>query len=631
MITEYIFKKLLDAALDKGKKTLANSERSLVTVRKDMEEAISRHLISVKNWASEISFADLHKAKDTKKVFIQLDLFVYPRRKKFSVTAPIKSIPLKSIFKSKKRHFIILGPPGAGKTTSMKFICHKVIFDGRFYSKRISFPILIKFRDLNSVAENSPSSLVIDRIYNILGLVIDFPPELSLAETVEGREYLKKMVVLNVLDELKVLLVLEGLDELGSAERREDVLEEIRDLALNLEQATIVLTSRTGDFVYSIDNTAEFEISPLTPQQISKFSNKWLANKQVASEFLTQVNSSPFYDTTIRPLILAHLCAIFEREGRIPAKPKTVYRKIVNLQLEEWDLQRSVSRVSKYAKFEPDRKFEFLSDLAYKLTISKGGAIFSRDDLLRVYKEIYDDYGLKYNEAKQVATEIETHNGLLLQTSYTEFEFAHKSLQEYLAAEYLVRLPSIPSEPSELFKLPNELAIAVSISSKPSVYFTELVLQRLLHNDLNSAFLHTFLNRLISEKPDFSKSVRLGFAVLALHSAIMAAGQGLRGRLGRMMERGSAAETVSDYDADELFGMSYSMSSTFKVLYQLIPLEETLETIGTCYKYDGQTSLLIGGWVDMFLKQKDIEQLDLFNLPESLLILPDLVSPPRRA
>ncbi len=45
--------------------------------------------------------------------------------------------------------------------------------------------------------------------------------------------------------------------------------------------------------------------------------------------FTEQIKKSPFADTAIRPLTIAHLCAIFERAGRIPDKPKTFYRKIV--------------------------------------------------------------------------------------------------------------------------------------------------------------------------------------------------------------------------------------------------------------------------------------------------------------
>ena len=45
------------------------------------------------------------------------------------------------------------------------------------------------------------------------------------------------------------------------------------------------------------------------------------------------------------------------------------------------DEQKNVKRLSKYSGFETDRKFEFLSNLAYVLTISSSNVIFSKYDL----------------------------------------------------------------------------------------------------------------------------------------------------------------------------------------------------------------------------------------------------------
>jgi hypothetical protein len=144
--------------------------------------------------------------------------------------------------------------------------------------------------------------------------------------------------------------------------------------------------------------------------------------------------------------------------------------------------------------------------------------VFSTKDLLNAYKEIYYDYDLVAKEARQVVNELETHTGLLLQSGYEQFEFAHKSLQEYLTAEYLVKLPSIPSSRRVLSKIPNELAIAVTISSRPSEYFSELVIYRLLKQKLSVDFVKTFLSRLLLEKPDFNTSTRLGLSLVLLYT-----------------------------------------------------------------------------------------------------------------
>jgi hypothetical protein len=518
MIKEYVIKKALDVSFDIARKLLKESGTKLLTSEDDFEESISYHLRSVKNWSGEVSFNDLKTPKATTDIFIDLDLFVYPRRVRIHPAELVESIPLKNIFEYSNRHLVLLGLPGAGKTTSMKFLCQALFYNEEFYTDRFSFPILIKLRDLNNVKTTTDSAILVDQIYNLLGLKLDLPQELLKPDATAERKWLREKLVINVLDSLNVLLILDGFDEIVDIRRRDEVIQDVRNLATHLNNSTMVITSRTGDFVYRINNAVQFEFCPLSREQIRRFAIKWLNNEPRASDFIAKIYDSPFADTAIRPLTLAHLCAIYERIGKIPDKPKTIYKKIVNLLLEDWDQQRSVKRQSRYAHFEVDRKFDFLCHLAYILTTTLQKTVFTERDLLKVYKEIFRNYDLVGHEAQQVVCELETHTGLFLQSGFDQFEFAHKSLQEYLSSEYLVKLPSIPRNRKTLSELPNELAIAVTISSSPSDYFCELVLNRLRGQALSEDFVKAFLSRLLLEKPDFNSNTRLGLSLIILYS-----------------------------------------------------------------------------------------------------------------
>ena len=70
---------------------------------------------------------------------------------------------------------------------------------------------------------------------------------------------------------------------------------------------------------------------------------------------------------------------------------------------------------------------------------------FSTDNLRACYQEIHGNFGLPGSHATKVVDEIETHTGLFFQSAQDRFEFSHKSLQEFLAAEFIVRMPSIPT------------------------------------------------------------------------------------------------------------------------------------------------------------------------------------------
>ena len=112
--------------------------------------------------------------------------------------------------------------------------------------------------------------------------------------------------------------------------------------------------------------------------------------------------------------------------------------------------------------------------------------------------------------------EIEAHTGLFIQSGYQQYEFAHKSLQEYLTAEYLVKLPSLVTIKPNIELLGAELAIATSISSNPSLYFSEIVLGIFNQGNLAPSFYDAFISRLILERPDFYICEELVLATFSL-------------------------------------------------------------------------------------------------------------------
>ena len=523
MVKEYLIKKAFDELILYLKSLDKLTQRKLLIDKKGFENAISNHINFVSKWACEISFKDLQNAKSTQDTYVDLDLYLTPKKNQLLTDRTF--IPLDHIFKKLTRNIVILGNPGAGKTTSMKFVCNKLIYDETFLTA-INFPIVIRLRDLRiskifqgNTSEDFVESLFF-HLYELLGLQIEIksPTETYLINSGSYKDNytLLKNVILSTLDDLNILLILDGLDEVAASQKKQ-LIEEIRILSLNLNTAKLILTCRTGEFNYSIENTNVFEICELNDAQIKVFIEKWLIDKESVEKVYNEILLSPFKDTLSKPLTLAHLCAIYERYGRIPEKPKTLYKKIVTLLIEDWDNQRSIQRKSKYGNFDTDRKFDFLCNLSFYFTTKLHSLIFSKEEFKIAYKEICINFNLPLNESEQVAVELESHTGLFLQTSYDEFEFAHKSLQEYLSAEYLVRLPQIPFETHMLNELPNELALAIAISSNSTLYISNLFLVNFqINKSINSEFLKPFLSRLHIEKPDFIVDPILGVTFMSI-------------------------------------------------------------------------------------------------------------------
>ena len=137
-VAGYALKKLADLGLAKAAETLKKSKGKLETDAAAVEAALDYHLRGVKNWCSEISFSDLRTPKATAGVFVPLNIFLHPRRRRITDDDGTNVVSLESVLietlngpppvalttgleppsqrltPPPPRHLLILGQPGAG-------------------------------------------------------------------------------------------------------------------------------------------------------------------------------------------------------------------------------------------------------------------------------------------------------------------------------------------------------------------------------------------------------------------------------------------------------------------------------------------------------------------------------------
>lgn len=478
-----------------------------------LRNALQEHITEVQTWSKVLKFSDLRGIKSVAQVYVELDTYLMPLSTHASEIEKEHTQPLLEAIKNSPSHCVILGTAGAGKTTSLQKICADGFATGKLFLNN-NFPILIKLRTLTNDTEHSP---LITEMCRLLALQAEFIGDDD-AKLEEGfLQDIKQRVLTRYIDDLNVAILLDGFDELASETLRASVEKDIGYLINHLKISKILITSRSIDFRYKFAELPKYEIAPLKREQIATFAERWLQSKDKATDFLTKVFSSPFSDTTIRPLTVAHLCAIYERIQDIPEKPKSVYRRVVQLLLEDWDSQRQIKRPSVYANFDNDRKFEVLAHLAYYLTAELRQLRFSHESLKKAYIDIHRDHGLPEAQGIQIIGELESHSGLILESGHGHFEFAHKSIQEYLAADYIVRLPLLSLIEDKVALLSNELAIATALSSRPASFLVELFLKIVDLERQSAGWLATYLTRLAQEKPDLQIGASTYSAVAVMH------------------------------------------------------------------------------------------------------------------
>lgn len=167
MIKEEIVSKLIDKAIDLVlSKAMKEKDFSIKIDKTRIEESLTFHMSNIQSWSADISLPGLSELKTVKQTFFEIDLAL--TRRKWNLTSnPSKNINVSEIL-TQNANCIVLGDPGSGKTTTLKYLCQKLLFDDSPMSGKFNYPVLIKLRDLDS------NESVLERLQKIIGFQVLF-------------------------------------------------------------------------------------------------------------------------------------------------------------------------------------------------------------------------------------------------------------------------------------------------------------------------------------------------------------------------------------------------------------------------------------------------------------------------
>jgi hypothetical protein len=504
MEMEVFTKPIVSAVVGLLKEYLVNYFKSEGNTEEDFEKCLSQYMREIDNWSNIIQFLDMPTPKGTDIDTIMLPIRMSSRRshrKDFIVTN-------ERIFLTEPDHYMLLGDPGSGKTTTVKRLVRC------FFDKPISGSDLFQYPVVLLLRKYDPQLGLFKSIAQTIG-VRYHDIKISGTEnvvTMIGDKNIREALPA-ILDTTRAYILLDGLDEVPYS-AYDELMRQVSDLAHSLDKSKILITCRTGDFNLTLEGFNVLHLTALNQSQIQKIANMWLGDSKA---FIKEVNDLPYKDMIQRPLLLVQLLYIFQSEGELPREPNTIYHYMLTLLLKDWDRSRGILRKTDYAKFNPDVKIKFLSSLSYELTYKIKTKRFSGRQLTQCYTNICSKHGLPEGQAVEVAKEIETHTGIIVGAGKFDYEFSHLSLQEYLCANYIVKEPRAAQIISYINEYPAPIAIAIALASEPSTWFADLILRfgdKFCYADRS---LTAFVSRLLIERPCFVASVALGYAMLNLY------------------------------------------------------------------------------------------------------------------
>ncbi len=312
---------------------------------------------------------------------------------------------------------MLVGAAGAGKTTLLIWL------GLRAARSQNETPVLVRLRTYQSSHHTTLRAYLRD------DLRTRYP---SIGEDVADR----------ILKNRETLLLLDGLDELAGAEGRHRILDECRAICSDTG-ARAIISSRPyviGDLGGDMQVVS---VDPLSEQSVRAFVDRffwaWANAKAIgnpaerASELSHSLMGTIAVNDSLRslmsnPLLASLACLAHAETGRIPESRTSLYQDVISNVLRR-DRTRGLSESLTPAKLSEQDLIRLLRKLAYNTV---GRASISIEDVAAAMGGLTE---LEELGAKDVLTHLSTRSGLIRDVGGGAFQFAHRSLQEFLAAQ----------------------------------------------------------------------------------------------------------------------------------------------------------------------------------------------------
>jgi hypothetical protein len=320
-------------------------------------------------------------------------------------------------------HLMILGQPGAGKSTFLRKIGLEALKGKSGQIQGEIIPVLLELKQFTTNEVN---------IYNIIE-----------QEFISCQLPLAKEFTNQLLRRGKLLLLLDGLDEVPN-KNFELVIDKIQEFVKEYKQNKFVISCRTAAYRQKFQNFKEFIIADFNDQQIQQFINNWFyseVDKQLgtAEKCWNKIkNQKATKELARTPLLLTFLCLEYDESQDLPKKKATLYGNALDILLRRWSAEKRLPYEPIYRQLGIDLEKIMLAEIAYD-NFATDKLFFSQPEVLNQIQKVIDnnDNAPKNLDVGKILDAITIEQGILVERARNVFSFSHLTLQEYLTAQYI--------------------------------------------------------------------------------------------------------------------------------------------------------------------------------------------------
>jgi len=326
---------------------------------------------------------------------------------------------------NKKQYLMVLGGPGAGKSTFLRKMGLEALKVKKGGFKHSCIPVFIELKRFTS-SEINIEKFIIEEFR-----ICNFPdPEKFTAKALEKG---------------KLLILLDGLDEVPSQNLNETI-NQIQNFVDKYDQNRFIASCRTAAYRGNFRRFSDVAMADFDDEQIQQFINNWFQkeeDKQAKTgdkcwELLQKPENQAAKELAHTPLLLTFLCLVYDRSQNFPNNRSVLYKNALRILLEEWAAEKRILRDEIYQGLHTELEEVLLSKIAYT-GFASNRLFFSQSEIVDQIKTFLAG-NLKapqHLNGEAVLNAIAIQQGILVERARDVFSFSHLTLQEYLTAQYI--------------------------------------------------------------------------------------------------------------------------------------------------------------------------------------------------
>ena len=239
-----------------------------------------------------------------------------------------------------------------------------------------------------------------------------------------------------LLSEGKLLLILDGFDEIPDKKRKKVALE-LESIATKYTKSRILVSSRPNAGINNSWKFRNYKIDDLHINDQLKFVKHVFKAQESCDDILRLLKTENLISkVTITPLLLTLFMITYHVRRFQPDSIIEFYSMIFPTMLYRHDRMKlgfNRERLSKLTDYQFQRCFESLSFISLK----ENKARFNRRTFLNYVQTVIRSENFVKDIEDKIVDDLMNITSLIVSDGFDEYSYVHKSIQEYFAATYL--------------------------------------------------------------------------------------------------------------------------------------------------------------------------------------------------